>query len=148
MPESSYNSSLKSQVSLELEISGDPPVLTLVTFKEQGKEGKLSLLPSKKITTKAIATALVIFRTYSNNSFFRITSKREGQTLVSLIVGAIREIKNNSAARCGHKGKIYSFAEGQFINLFVSPTCDTDCSYVDLNLKRLKPSSVSIIKDN
>ena len=141
------NNGSPSPISLVLEIREKKPVLKFVTFQEQDKR-PVSFTPRNGFQIKAIATVLTLFRAHPTCVFFRITSKKEGKNLVQQVVGAVRERLNNPAAQKGDKGKLYNFANGQFLNLFLVPSNDKDFSYVELDFKRLKPSAITIKRNN
>jgi hypothetical protein len=126
-----------SKLSLELHFRGEPPFLHSLQFKSATGNDKVSDLQNRALP-KAVATALLLFRTCSDLQFFRLRTTQANGSLVHTILNAKRQTQGKSSIR--------DLANGFFMQIFLKPTAPGG-SYLDIDVSRLRPAAVRIIHD-
>jgi hypothetical protein len=128
------------KVSLKLVFRGEElPRLHSIYFIS-GSDTCVAEAPQDRDLAKAVAIALLIFRTYSayrEMTLFRIRAAKPAG-LIDTILNAKKQTQSKSPI-CG-------LANGAFLRLFLKPCLPTS-RYMDIDLARLKPTAVEVILD-
>jgi hypothetical protein len=128
------------QISLKLVFRGrEQPSLQSIRFIS-GPDAYTAEGPQDRDLTKAVAVALLLFRTYTSYpamTLFRIQASKRA-TFVDTILNAKKQSQN--------KSPICALANGAFLRLFLRPSPATS-RYVDIDLARLKPDAIEVILD-
>jgi hypothetical protein len=96
--------------------------------------------PQDRDLAKAVAIALLLFRTYS--AYQEITLFRIRAAKPAGLINTILNAKKQSQS----KNPICGLANGAFLRLFLKP-CSPTSRYMDIDLARLKPAAVEVILD-
>jgi hypothetical protein len=105
-----------------------------------GSDTCVAEAPQDRDLAKAVAIALLLFRTYSayrEMTLFRIRAAKPAG-LIDTILNAKKQSQSKSPI-CG-------LANGAFLRLFLRP-CSPTSRYMDIDLARLKPAAVEVIVD-
>jgi hypothetical protein len=128
------------KVSLKLVFRGEElPRLHSIYFSS-GADTSIAEAPQDRDLAKAVAIALLLFRTYSayrEMTLFRIRASKPAG-LIDTILNAKKQSQS--------KNPICGLANGAFLRLFLKP-CSPTSRYLDIDLARLKPAGVEIILD-
>ena len=128
------------KVSLKLVFRGEElPRLHSIYFIS-GADTSIAEAPQDRDLAKAVAIALLLFRTYSayrELTLFRIRAAKPGG-LIDTILNAKKQSQS--------KNPICGLANGAFLRLFLKP-CSPTSRYMDIDLARLKPAAVEVILD-
>ena len=128
------------KVSLKLVFRGEElPRLQSIYFTS-GSDTCIAEAPQDRDLAKAVAIALLLFRTYSaypEMTLFRIRAAKPAG-LIDTILNAKKQSQSKSPI-CG-------LANGAFLRLFLKP-CSPTSRYLDIDLARLKPAAVDVIVD-
>ena len=140
MSEPTANMEVVPQVSLELHLRGDPPALETITYSNSADRFDTASGLQQRTLTKAVATALTLFAAHNSSeklTLFRIHYRETKPGFVRVILSAKHEPQGRSQIR--------DLARGLFFHLFLKPVGLG--SYLDIDLTRLRPSSVKITLD-
>ena len=128
------------KVSLKLVFRGEElPRLHSIYFSS-GADTSIAEAPQDRDLAKAVAIALLLFRTYSayrEMTLFRIRASKPAG-LIDTILNAKKQSQS--------KNPICGLANGAFLRLFLKP-CSPTSRYMDIDLARLKPAAVEVILD-
>ena len=128
------------KVSLKLVFRGEElPRLHSIYFIS-GSDTCVAEAPQDRDLAKAVAIALLLFRTHSayrEMTLFRIRAAKPAG-LIDTILNAKKQSQSKSPI-CG-------LANGAFLRLFLKP-CSPTSRYLDIDLARLKPAAVEVIVD-
>ena len=128
------------RVSLKLLFRGEElPRLYSISFIS-GSDTYVAEAPQDRALAKAVAIALLVFRSYSAHrdiSLFRIKAAKPA-SLVDTILNAKKQSRS--------KNPICALGNGAFLRLFLKP-CSRTSRYMDIDLARLKPAAVEVILD-
>ena len=128
------------KVSLKLVFRGEElPRLHSIYFIS-GSDTSIAEAPQDRDLAKAVAIALLLFRTYS--AYREITLFRIRAAKPAGLIDTILNAKKQSQS----KNPICGLANGAFLRLFLKP-CSPTSRYMDIDLARLKPAAVEVILD-
>jgi hypothetical protein len=125
------------QVSLKLKLRGDPPLLDSIYFSCPPDTDKVTDLQNRDLPC-AVATALLLFRTHTLLTLFRIRTTKPTGTLVHKILNAKSQMRGTSCIR--------DLANGAFLRLFLKSRTATS-SYFDIDVNRLRPGAIQVTHD-
>ena len=128
------------QVSLKLIFRGrERPSLQSIHFVS-GPNRDAADAPQDRDLTKAVAIALLLFRSYSASpemSLFRIWAAKPASFIDTIL---------NARKQSQSKSPICALANGAFLRLFLKPSPATS-RYVEIDLTRLKPTAIEVVLD-
>jgi hypothetical protein len=128
------------QVSLKLVFRGEElPRLHSIYFIS-GSEISIAEALQDRDLAKAVAVALLLFRTCS--AYLEMTLFRIRTTKPAGFIDTILNAKKQSQG----KNPICGLANGAFLRLFLKP-CSATSRYMDIDLARLKPPAVEVVLD-
>jgi hypothetical protein len=130
------------KVSLKLVFRGEElPRLHSIYFIS-GSDTCVAEAPQDRDLAKAVAIALLLFRSYSACANREMTLFRIRATKPAGLIDTILNAKRQSQS----KNPICGLANGAFLRLFLKP-CSPTSRYMDIDLARLKPAAVEVILD-
>jgi len=125
------------QTLLHLEFRGSPPCLHSIQFSCPPYTDKVTGLQNRDLP-RAVAIALLLFRTNGVATMFRIRTNRAAETFVHTILNAKHQSPGRSCIR--------DLADGAFLRLFRIPRATRNSS-IEIDLRRLGPASIEVIYD-
>ena len=125
------------QVSLKLKLRGDPPLLDSIYFSCPPETDQVTDLQNRDLPC-AVAAALLLFRSHTLLTLFRIRTTKPTGTLVHKILNAKSQMRGTSCIR--------DLANGAFLRLFLKPRAATS-SYFDIDVNRLRPGAIQVTHD-
>jgi hypothetical protein len=125
------------QVSLKLKLRGDPPLLDSIYFSCPPDTDKVTDLQNRDLPC-AVATALLLFRSHTLLTLFRIRTTKPTGALVHKILNAKSQMRGTSCIR--------DLANGAFLRLFLKPRTLAS-SYFDIDVTRLRPDAIQVTHD-
>jgi hypothetical protein len=128
------------KVSLKLVFRGEELPRLLSIYFISGSDRCIAEAPQDRDLAKAVAIALLLFRTYSADremTLFRIRAAKRAGFIATIL---------NAKKQSQSKNPICALANGAFLRLFLKP-CSPTSRYLDIDLARLKPAAVQVILD-
>src|SRR5260370_8124323 len=125
------------QGSIKLKLRGDAPFLDSIYFSCPPDMDKITDLQSRDLPC-AVATALLLFRSHTLLTLFRIRTTKPNGTLVHKILNAKRQMRGTSCIR--------DLGDGAFLRLFLKPPT-ANSSYLDIDVTRLRPGAIEVTHD-
>ena len=128
------------KVSLKLVFRGEELPRLLSIYFISGSDTCTAEAPQDRDLAKAVAIALLLFRTYSAHremTLFRIRAAKRAGFIATIL---------NAKKQSQSKNPICGLANGAFLRLFLKP-CSATSRYMDIDLARLKPAAVEVILD-
>jgi hypothetical protein len=150
MSEQTIHTEVVPQVSLDLQLRGNPPALETINYSNSADRSDTASRLQQRCLNKAVATILILFAAHDSRqrlTLFRIHCRHRELTGCRLQDAKTSFVRTVLSAKHEPEGRsqIRDLARGLFLQLFLRPTGPGD--YLDLDVTRLQPGGVKIKLD-